>query len=281
MNKQTKLEKILNPWVLLGINIAIILATELSGERFMTSGAIHLIALFFVLLGVSRIFIHYDVYDRYMRLLIGGGAMALVIFSLSHLVEFLGFVYFKTYEDTIFVNVVNFYIMSMLVVTLGAEYFLNALKKNLVTSIGILAATIPALFVLTIFVYLKKISVSLESTSLLVYVYVAVILVTLFFSVRRLVEIKKQVPIMTNFVNYFIAAFALIAVSALQYVLYDVLLSIGIPTTQIMYVSHFLFYGALSLIFLAFARLTNLGGVYADVETYIGEHPEKKFDKMA
>ena len=80
---------------------------------------------------------------------------------------------------------------------------------------------------------------------------------------------------MRDFVNYFIAAFVLIAISALQYVLYDKLLDLGMPMLQVVYLSHFLFYGALSLIFLAFARLTNLGGVYGDVEQYMKEHPKE------
>ncbi len=263
-----KLEKILNPWVLLSLNVLIIIATELSGSFFQETGIIHLIAILFVVLAISRIFVHYDVYDRFLKLLIIGGSVALVILSLSHIVEFLGYVVFKTYEDAIFINVVNFYVISMLVVTVGAEYFIHALKRNPITTISVLITGIVAFFFLTLSIFLKKISVSLEPNEAIVYVYGAIVLVTLFFSINYLSKIKREVPIMSGFVDYFIASFILIALSALQYVFYDVLQKTGMPMLQIVYISHFLFYGALSFIFLAFARLTNLGGVYKEADEY-------------
>lgn len=267
------LEKILNPWVLLSLNLAIILVTELSGDLFMTTGAIHFMALLFVLLGISRIFVHHDVYDAYLRPLIWGGVAALIIFSLSHLVELVGFVYFKDYVDTVYLSVINFYLMSMLIVTLGAEYFIRALRKNLIPVIGIIFAIIPVLVALTAVMLFNKIPVSLDTDGYLIYIYGILVIGTLYMSVHHLVKIRRLVPIMREFVNYFIAAFVLIGISALQYVFYDALLAVGVPTIQVVYVSHFLFYGALSFIFLAFARLTNLGGIYNDIEQFKKLHP--------
>lgn len=264
----TKMEKILNNWSLLFVNIAIIIIAELSDPFFIKNGIIHLIAIFFIILGISRIFVHYDAYDRYLRMLIRGGVAALLIFSASHLLEFFGYVYFKTYEDAIFVNVVNFYIISMLLVSIGAEYFLRTLKKDGVAVIAILGAGIVVFFLITILVFLKQIQVSLEPDELTIYIYAALVLGAIFLSINRLIKIKKHVSIMVGFVNYFIAAFILIAISALQYVFYDALKMAGISTFQIVYVSHFLFYGALTLMFLAFVRLANLGGIYKEAENY-------------
>lgn len=263
-----KFEKILNPWVLLALNILILLATELSGHFFQDKGIIHLIAILFVIFGISRIFVHYDAYDRYLRPLIKGGLAALIIFSASHLVEFLGFVAFKTYEDAIFVNVVNFYVMSMLGVAIGAEYFLRALQKSRGIKIWISVTSIAVLLLLTVLIFMNKISVSLEPDEPLVFIYGAMVLVASIFSLNRLATVKRHVSVMVDFVNFFIAAFILITISAFQYVFYDVLQGWGMPDFQIVYVSHFLFYGALSLMFLAFVRLTNLGGIYADAEKY-------------
>ncbi len=262
----TKLEKILNEWVLLAVNVAILLATELSGQYFAKTGIIHLIALIFVILGISRIFIYYDAYDRYLRLLIRGGSMALIIFSISHLVELLGYIYFKTYMDAIFINVINFYIMSMLAVTIGAEYFLRALKKGRAVVIVILSAGVITFLLLTISIFLNQISVSLEPSGLTPYIYGLLVVAAPVFSINRLISIKKHVSIMVGFVNYFIAAFVLITISALQYVFYDVFRGLGMPDFQVVYVSHFLFYGALTLMFLAFVRLANLGGVYQETQ---------------
>lgn len=265
---EKRLEKILTPQVLLLLNMLILVVTELSGDFFREKGIIHLIAILFVILGISRIFVHYDAYDRYLRLLIRGGLAALIIFSISHVVEFLGYFFLGSYEDAIFINVVNFYIMSIFMIAIGAEYFLRTLKRGSMAMIGILSAGIIIFFVLTVLVFFKKISVSLEPDEMMIYVYGAIVLGAFLLSVIRLIKIKKHVSIMVNFVNYFLAALALITVSALQYVFYDVLKGIGMPLLQVVYVSHFLFYGALTLMFLAFARLANLGGIYQEAEEY-------------
>lgn len=250
----------------MALNIAIIIATEASGEMFEEKGIIHLIAILFVILGVSRIFVHYDAYDRYLRLLIKGAVAALIVFSISHLVEFLGFVVLKNYNDAIFVNVVNFYIMSMLMVALGAEYFLRAAKnKSATTAMGLFAGVV-VFFVLTLLIFFKKVSISLEPDSLMVYIYSVIVLAAFFLSLDRLLKIKKSVSIMSGFVGYFIAAFVLVTLAALQYILYDVIQDeLGVSFLQIIYISHFLFYGALSLMFLAFARLARLGGMYSEI----------------
>jgi hypothetical protein len=61
---------------------------------------------------------------------------------------------------------------------------------------------------------------------------------------------------------YIAISFALIAAAALQYVLYEALEDAGLPVLQIIYVSHFFFYAALSLLFLSFPKLARLGGIY-------------------
>ncbi len=261
-----KFETIFNEWVLLSVNVAIILATELSGQYFARTGIIHIIAIVFVILGISRIFIHYDAYDRYLRPLIRGGSVALVTFAASHLVEILGYMYFKATVDAIFINVVNFYIMSMLIVAIGAEYFLRALKREGMTKIIVLGAAVAVFSLLTILIFMNRISVSLEPGGSVPYIYSLLVVASSIFSINRLFNVKRRVSIMAGFINYFIAAFVLITISALQYVLYDVLPGLGIPGFQILYVSHFLFYGALTLIFLAFVRLSDLGGVYQETQ---------------
>lgn len=262
MRMSINLEKILSHWTLLAINVVIITVTELSSHFFVDKGIIHLIALLFVFLGISRIFVHYDAYDRYLRPLIRGGLAALLFFSVSHLVEFLGYVYLKTYEDAIFINVINFYIISILAITIGAEYFLRTLKEDNRATIWILSAGVVVFLVLTPLIFLNKIKVSLELDSWTVYVYTVIVLGALFFGVDRLVKIKRHVPVVADFVNYFIATFVLVAISAFQYIFYDAIGAIGVPAFQVVYMSHFLFYGALSFMFLAFARLAHMGGVY-------------------
>lgn len=268
--KQT-VGKILNQWVLLAINVIIILVTEMSGEFFMQTGIVHLIAILFIMLGVSQLFVHYHVHDAFLLPLIRSGSIALLIFSASHVVEFLSIVYFKTYTDAVFVNVANFYMISMFAVMIGAEYFLRKLnKKPAILSVEIAGLIIFLLY--TTLIFLQKVHVSLELEGITPYIYGIVILAMTFFGVSRLVAIRKRVTIMIGYINYFIAAFILVACSAQQYIFYDFQTAIGVPSFQIIYVSHFLFYGALTFIFLSFERLTHLGGVYAAIEAYEGGH---------
>ncbi len=266
MPSPKKIEKILSYRVLLLINVLIIIATELSGRVFLETGIIHLIAIIFVILGISRIFFHYDAYDRYLHLLIMGGSLALVIFSASHVVEFLGYVFFKTYEDSIFASVINFYIASMLAITIGAERFLRVLKKGSAVTIGILGVAMVAFLFLPVLIFSEKLQISLEPDELTPYVYAVLVLGVSALSISHLLEIKKHVSIMGSFVNHFILAFLLITISAFDYIFYDVIQTLGVPNFQVVYISHFLFYGAMTLMFLAFVRLSNLGGIYQEVE---------------
>ncbi len=164
----------------------------------------------------------------------------------------------------------NFYIISMLVVNAGAEYFLRVLKRNLMMTIGFLIFGIIVFFFITLSIFLGKISVSLDPGKIVIYIYGAIILIILLFSINYLFKLKRKVPLMTGFVNYFVASFVLITISTLQYLFHYSLQGTGVSMLQIVYVSHFLFYGALSFMFLAFARLTNLGGVYKGIKKNTG-----------
>ena len=56
-----------------------------------------------------------------------------------------------------------------------------------------------------------------------------------------------------------------VALSALSYSLYDIIKEfLGMPDYQIVYLSHFIFYIGMSLVFLAFQRLENVGGGVVD-----------------
>jgi hypothetical protein len=70
---------------------------------------------------------------------------------------------------------------------------------------------------------------------------------------------------MKGFTAYLAMMCVLIAAAALHYVLYDILKDIGLPLVQIVYLSHFCFYAALSVLFLAFPRIVQKGGMYADL----------------
>ncbi|HSW90039.1 MAG TPA: hypothetical protein VLH19_04165, partial [Patescibacteria group bacterium] len=132
-----------NHWILLTINIAIIVAVEASGSFFANSGLIHLIAVFFVILGLTRIWTHKDVYDRFLVPLIHSGIIGMLILALSHIFEYISF-RIGLPHATVSANVVNAYMLTFLFITIGAESFLIGLHRA-DSKISISAASILAL----------------------------------------------------------------------------------------------------------------------------------------
>ena len=118
-----KLERIFNHWTLLFLNVAIIVFVEATSMFFMRTGLIHLIAILFIALGALRIFVHYDVYDRYLRPLIYGGILTLLIFAVSHVLEYASYSLLYLPYDAIAANVVNLYLTGLLIVILSVEHF--------------------------------------------------------------------------------------------------------------------------------------------------------------
>lgn len=260
------ISKILNGWTLLLLNVIVVFAVEITGGFFASTGFIHLLAIIFVILALIRTASHSHVHDQFLEPVIHRGILAMIILALSHIVEFAGFMIFNLPREAVSVNVVNFYLVSTLIVITGVEVFVGKLDKfsqNLSKIIEITAATFFLLVVLTLF---NTKNISLSSSSWMTYSYTASIFIVEIFSLWRLQILKKRVPLMTNFINYFLAAFILIGLSALLYTLEEVVVKAGIPFLQLIYLNHFLFYGALSLIFLAYDRLLHLGGIYDDLE---------------
>lgn len=256
------LEKILSAKVLIAINILIIVAAELTGELFLQTGLIHMIALLFLLLGISRIFVHYNSYDQYLQPLTLGAVAALLLFAFSHLTEYFSFGNgTEHYSDALYVDVTNVYMTAMLMVALGAQYFLSKQSKT-VPLLLTLAGAFAGSLVVTVLGFLRIITISLEPDEADVYLYSVVVIGVTILSITRMLRLGKAVSIMQSFARYIAVAFSLIALAALYYLLYEILEHAGMPDVQIIYISHFLFYAALSVMFLAFPRLARLGGIY-------------------
>lgn len=256
------LEKVFSHWTLLALNLIIIVVTEVTGGFFMQSGLIHLIALLFIGLGITRIFIHYDVYDRYLRPLIYGGIAVLILFAVSHILEYLNYAVFYLPFPMIAANVVNFYLVGLLIVTLSATFFLKGIEKGAGIYRYLLPLVMLFLVVVTVRNYLNPSSVDLGPDKWLMYAYALAVIVATGFGVYWLQKLKKYEAMLVNFIDYFNASFIMIGISATFYVFNEVFDNVGVDYMQVMYISHFLFYGALSFMFLSFVRLTKLGGLY-------------------
>jgi hypothetical protein len=258
------LEKILSPWVIVAINIAIILATEFTGDLFIQTGIIHILALAFLGLGVSRIFVHYQTFDQYLQPLVLGSVAAILLFSFSHIVEYSSFDHngHEMYADTLYVDVTNMYMTAMLLVALGAQIFIYRQTRALL-GIGMMSVVFLAIFATTILGLLRMYELSLEPDEPWIYLHSGLVLLVTILSITRVRILGKTASLVKGFTGYIAVAFVLIAAAALDYILYELLEEFGVPDVQIIYISHFLFFAALSLMFLAYPKLAKPKGIYA------------------
>ncbi len=264
-----KLEKIFNPFSLLILNVVIIILAELmgGGTFFYRTNLIHVIALFFIVLAFLRVRAHYYSFDVYFENVIHAGFIAMAIFAASHIFEAISFVEFHAYSDAVFASVVHFYLASFLVIIIGTELFFKKIYSRSYALAWILVLGIAALAILTFYVMKNASMISLEPGSIAVPLYTVVALSIGAYAFFRLWQIKKHVPLATQFVNYYMAALFLIGIAALINVYYEVLVDkFNVPEFQVIYLSHFVFYGALSVIFLAFGNMHNLGGIYQGLD---------------
>lgn len=264
MGNESFLEKIFSHWVLLFINVAILILVELTGTFFMETGLIHLIAILFIILGASRIFVHYDIHDQFLKPFIISGIIALLLLSVSHILEYASYAYFFFPYETVAANVANLYLASLLMIASGIIFFLSRVEKNLVIFKYIFPAGAAVCLIATIIFFLYP--TLFPKIEWLQYFYLTIVIGVAFVASSQLIFLKRHVSIMVNFINYFNAAFLLMAVATLLYILNEPLEELSISYMQVMYISHFLFYGALSLMFLAYSKFANLGGIYAEVE---------------
>lgn len=259
------LEKIFNPFVLLFLNGAAIIIAEFAGGGtfFLHTGLIHGIALLFVALAVSRLFIHYYTFDPALEKFVHAALAALLVFSASHFMEFVSYRFLNMAGDAIFANVLHFYLVSLLLISVGAEFFLRKVDRRSPVLTALYITGIIVMVGLTFAYFANDRIVTLAPGSPTVPAYSALVAAITALGIYKLLRIKNRVSIAAGFVNYLLAAYALIALSATQGIYADILVrDLGIPLIQIIYVSHFTFYAALSFMFLAFVKFANLGGLY-------------------
>jgi len=258
------IDKVLNPYVLIVINIGIIIATEMSGMVFMDTGIIHGIAILFIILALTRIMIPRTITDPTLKKFVSAAFIALVIFAASHVAEFLGYFLTGTYNDASFANVANFYIVSLFTLIIGIEIVLKSYYERSkiilwVSTIGIIIAA-----ALTVLFFIKPDMITLDPGSIVPYIYVVAIVGVTGFGFVNLLEVKRVAPEIAIFTNYISGASALIAISALVNVLYEVLSdSFGVADYQAMYLAHFAFYISLSVLFLSFGKPLEGKGLHA------------------
>ncbi len=262
------LDRVFTPVSLLLINIVIIVLAENlgGGTYFSQSGWIHGIAILFILLALTRVFEHFGLKtDPVLRWIINASLAALFVFAASHFIEFLSFHISGKYTDQGFASVINMYLASLFLLVAGAEFVLRMAgkKKGTLVKPAVFLACLFAGITLVFIYYYNRNLISLEPDSIMPYVYVAITLLAGYFVYSALRLIKISLVPLESFAKYMMWATAFVVIAAILNALYEVIADgLHVPDYQIVYFSHFLFYGALSVMFLAFGRLKTLGGMY-------------------
>lgn len=259
------LDKIFSSVVLFTLNAGIIAIIILLGwqEFFEENGIVHFLAVFFVLLAVLRSFFHYYSHDPILEKFIHGTAIAFIIASISHLFEFFAEHSFKLSDEVVFSVVAYFYFLSLITLTIGADITLFSATRKNKTEIIILGflAVVVSLVIFISFINNNFILLLLKANVLLpVYIILAAIIGLLAYI--RISEIGHILPYVGNFVRYNKLAVALIICSNLLEIFHEKSEKFGISEEPISYVSHIMFYIALSTVFISFRALANRQGIY-------------------
>lgn len=267
------LDKIFNPVSLILINIGLILAAEFAGNGlfFYETGLIHAVAILFIILAASRFFYHTYTFDPIFEKLVHATIAASVVFAVSHIYEYASMIIFHSYKDATFANVVNFYLIGFILIAIGAESFLRIIGRRSTYLIKLFSITIFAFSILIVLFTINDKLISLEPESLApaLYTFLIGVISTLGIGIVR--EIKKLVPISAGFSNYLISSLVLLIFAMIPYVFYEFIeegFNYYVDNHQIIYISHFAFFAALSFLFLAFTKLS-WGGVYAETRNLV------------
>ncbi|KKW24028.1 MAG: hypothetical protein UY70_C0009G0015 [Candidatus Kaiserbacteria bacterium GW2011_GWB1_52_6] len=258
----------------IALNITIIIAAEFigGGTFFFENGIIHGIAALFII-GVAISLLHrYYFADPMLKKFLNACLIAFGVFSFSHVVEFLSDRFLGGYGDYLFALTLNFYIISLLIMITGSETFLRAYSgyQRSRTAFALSNSVILAFAVFSGLLFFDTSLISLEPANVVPYLYVCAVLTVAFVFWRRIIHLRRTIPLLDDFFVLLLWMVVFIAISASAYALYDVIKDVfSISEHQIVYLSHFLFYGGMSIMFIAFHKLSYVGGgVIDDIKNY-------------
>lgn len=261
------MERIFTPKALIALNLLIIATVQATGELFHDTGLIHILAILFIGLSLTRIFQSYHVYDPFIRHFVNAALVALLFFSASHVIEFISIVVLKLPPQAALVNVVSIYVVSILFLLLGVQFVLRKTRRQSSPYSWVLVALLTCLVTSIIYVMVKPDShygsASAPSVALSLF-GISLVLITA-FQIIGFFKIRKILPMLAKMQNYLILASVFIILSALPNMFYELGLIPGLSPHQAVYLSHYAFYAAASALFLSFGTLTRLGGLYQDM----------------
>lgn len=269
----TTLERVFSPRTLIAINVLLILVSQFwaGGDAFHDTGLVHIVAILFIALAVTRLFQDYGLYDPLIKRFVSAALIALLFFAASHIVEFIGIAVLDLPPETAIVSVFSVYIASILFLILGVQFVLR--KAHRQSSLYSWALVLVLSFLISSIVYVmvrpgaEFHSASAPGAALALF-GIALILIVI-FQIIGFAKIRKALPAIGAMQTHLIWASVFIVCSAVPTMLYQLfdepLEHMGFDHVQTVYVSHYFFYAAASALYLAFGPLGRIGGIYKDL----------------
>jgi hypothetical protein len=262
------LERIFTPKALIALNLLLIATAQATGHLFHDTGLVHIVAILFIALSVTRIFQNYHLYDPFIKRFVNAALISLLFFSGSHAIEFIGIVVLKLPPQTALVNVFAVYVVSILFLILGVQFVLRKTRHQSQPYSWILIALLTCLITSIVYVMVKPDaafgSASAPSVALSLF-GISLVLITI-FQIIGFFKIRKILPTLGKMQNYLILSSVFILLSAIPNMLFELRgAAWGLAPHQAVYLSHYAFYAAASALFLSFGTLSSMGGLYEDV----------------
>ncbi len=261
------LDRLFTPKALIALNIVIIAAAELTGHFFHDTGLIHIIAILFIALSLTRIFQNYHLYDPFLKRFVNAALISLLFFSASHVIEFIAIAVLKLPPQVALVNVFAVYVVSILFLILGVQFVLRKTRHQSSPYSWVLVVLLTCLITSIVYVMVKPDShygsASAPSVALSLF-GISLVLITA-FQIIGFFKIRKILPAIAKMQNYLILASFFIIVSALPNMAFELGLFPGLAAHQAVYLSHYAFYAAASTLFLSFGTLGKMSGLYQDL----------------
>jgi len=264
----TALENLFTPRVLIIVNLAIILAAEFvgGGHFFAENGLMHAIAIVFVGLVIVRIFSDYAFSDRVLKGFLNIQLGFFLLLGFVHLYEYLGLNVLLLNSKVVEISVAISYLLWFLGMLLALEFVSKVYYQKKGIAIGIFITLISMAVLLLVALHLFG--------GLIWYLphwfpemMLVVIVALVVAEISSLIGMRKIMPIFYDYSRYAIPATALLFLAAFsEYGESTGILGVlGVSSEQNLYISHFLVYAVLSLLYIGFGKLKRPTGIYAEM----------------
>ncbi|KKT30118.1 MAG: hypothetical protein UW27_C0008G0010 [Parcubacteria group bacterium GW2011_GWA1_44_13] len=261
-------EKLFTPYALIALNLAIILSAEFvgGGTYFAETGLAHGIAIVFVGLIIVRIFSDYAFNDYILRGFLQIQLAFFLFLGLVHVYEYLGLDVYGLNPEVVELSVMASYLLWVLGILLALEFVFRIYSKRTVVFMSVISAVLVGGFLMLVGANISA-TIAESLPEWLPQVMLAGIVGLGIAGISAIRNIRELMPVFREYSHYAIPAIVLISVSAFsEYFESTGALEIfGVSEVQILYISHFLVYAALSLLLIGFGKLKKPMGIYTEM----------------